>query len=133
MRRRLAGFGVSNGGHGDPLKCRNFGTAIRPAPAPCDEVLCIRPGPILFWAASVVAASWTSSVFKVGARQEIGADHLQAISSRFVSAKHQRNRFQGLLDHGQLALVNLEIENLPGLRFFAGQMSFDLSFKPLLR
>jgi hypothetical protein len=58
MRRHLAGFGVLNGGREDSLKCRNFGTAIHRAPAPCDEVLCIRPGPILFWAASVVAASW---------------------------------------------------------------------------
>src|SRR5882672_985856 len=39
---------------------------------------------------------------------------------------------KGLLDYGQLALINLEVDNFPGLRFFAGQMPFDLSFKPLL-
>ena len=56
MCRHLAGFGVLSGGRGDLSKYHNFGTAIRPAPAPGDEVLCIRRDPILFWAASVAEA-----------------------------------------------------------------------------
>src|SRR5438270_10678543 len=46
------------------------------------------------------------------ARQKIGTDHLQAIASRFVRAKHQRRRFDCLFDDWNLALVELEINNV---------------------
>ena len=52
-------------------------------------------------------------------RQKIRADHLQAIASRFVAPEHQSRCFERLLDHRQLALVGLEIEDLPRLRFLA--------------
>ena len=57
--------------------------------------------------------------FQGGARQKIGANHFQRISSRFVAAEHQRGDFKRALDHGQLALVQLEIDDLPGFRFLA--------------
>ena len=69
----------------------------------------------------------------MSAREKIRADHLQAVAPRLVRSEHQADGFKGLLDHSQLALVNLEIKNLPGLRFFAGEMVFDLSLKPLFR
>src|SRR5579864_3885983 len=73
----------------------------------------------------------SSRVFKVSARQEIGANHLQAISSRFVSAKHESNRVQGLLDDRQLTLIKLEIDDLPRLGFLPCKMPFHLSFELL--
>jgi hypothetical protein len=39
---------------------------------------------------------------------------------------------QRLLDHRQLALIHLEIEHLPRLRFLARQMSFHLSLELIL-
>jgi hypothetical protein len=50
--------------------------------------------------------------FQRGARQEIRANHLQRIASRFVATEHRRSDFKRPLDHGQLALVQLEIDDL---------------------
>ena len=66
------------------------------------------------------------------ARQKIRTNHLQAVSPGFVRPQHQTRRFQGVLDHGQLALIEFEIENLPGLRLPPGEMAFNFSFKPSL-
>ena len=71
--------------------------------------------------------------FLVSACQKIRADHLQAVTARLVSSKHQAGSLNGLLHHGQLALIKLEIDNLSGLRFFAREMPFDLSLKRLFR
>ncbi len=57
MRRHRAYFLVSNGGREGPLKYRNFDIAIRRAPGPRGEVICIRLGPVLFSVASGVGAS----------------------------------------------------------------------------
>ena len=62
-------------------------------------------------------------------RQKIRTDHLQAIAPRFVAPQHQRRCLERLLDYRQLALVRLEIENLPRFRFFPGQVLSDLPFE----
>ena len=67
------------------------------------------------------------------ARKKIGADHFQAIPARFVSPQHQGSRFQGLLNHWQLAFVNLEVGNLPRFRFLSREVMLDRSFESLLR
>jgi hypothetical protein len=46
-----------------------------------------------------------------------GADHLQALAPGLVRSQHQRCRLQRLLHHRQLALVELEIDDLVGLGF----------------
>ena len=71
--------------------------------------------------------------FQVGSCEKIRADHLEAVTARLIGPEHQPSNFKGPLDHGQLALVKLEIDNLPGLSFFARQMPLHLDFKPLLR
>jgi hypothetical protein len=45
-------------------------------------------------------------------RCEVGADHLQTVPTRFVRAQHQRRRLDCLLDDWDLALVELEINQL---------------------
>jgi hypothetical protein len=56
-------------------------------------------------------------VSSVGARQEVRTDHLQTIATRLVGPEHERRRFDGFLDDRQLTLVELEVDNLPRLRF----------------
>ena len=57
---------------------------------------------------------------KVGPCQKVRTDHLQAVAPRFVTPRHQGSCFQGLLDHRQLVLVQLEVDDLPGLSFLPG-------------
>src|SRR5712675_580455 len=84
----------------------------------------------IHWA--VDSRTLRTALFKPGTCEKIRTDHLQAVTARFIGPQHQTGSFKGFLDHGQLALINLEVDNFPRLRFFAGQMPFDLSFKPLL-
>ncbi len=70
-------------------------------------------------------------VLEAGATQEVGADHLQAIAPRFVSPQHQRGCLYGLLHHRQLALVELEVDELPGLGLLAGEVAVDLALELL--
>ena len=67
------------------------------------------------------------AVLEAGPAEEIGTDHLQAIAPRFVSPQHQRGCLYGLLHHRQLALVELELDDLPGLGLLAGQVAVDLA------
>ena len=67
------------------------------------------------------------TAFEVSSGKKISADHLQTVAARLVGPQHQAGSLKGFLDHWQLALINLEIENLPRLRLFAGEMSFDFS------
>ena len=62
-------------------------------------------------------------------RQKIRADHLQAVAARLVAPEHQSRCFERLLDHRKLALVSLEIEDLPRLGLFAGQVMIDLALE----
>src|ERR1039458_9566159 len=54
---------------------------------------------------------------QVRSSQEVGADHLQAVTARFVRAQHQSCRLDCLLDDRDLALVDLEIDQLRRLLF----------------
>src|ERR1700680_152833 len=69
------------------------------------------------------------ALLNAGARQEISADHLQAISSRLISTKHKCGCFDGLFDDRQLTLIKFEIDDLPRLGFLPRKMSFHLSFE----
>ena len=60
----------------------------------------------------------------------------QIISSEYpglVIAEHQRRDFKGALDNGQLPLVQLEIDDLPRLRFLASQVPIHFPSKLFLR
>jgi hypothetical protein len=48
--------------------------------------------------------------------KKISADHLQTVSSGLIASQHKGGRLEGFLNDGQLTLVELEIDNLPGLR-----------------
>jgi len=43
----------------------------------------------------------------VRAREEVGADHFQAVAARFVRAQHQGCRLDRLLDDRESAVVRL--------------------------
>ena len=64
------------------------------------------------------------------AGQKISADHLETVTTRFLTTEHQRSGLQRLLDHRELALVHLEIEHLPRLvdlgKFWSLQLRFRL-------
>ena len=51
------------------------------------------------------------AVVQVCSCQEIRTDHLQTVAAGFVSSQHQGRRVDRLLDHRNLALVDLEIDN----------------------
>jgi len=51
-----------------------------------------------------------------------------AIAAGFVASQHQSSRFQDLLNHRQLTLVNLEIDDLPRFRFLSREMMLHLTF-----
>src|SRR2546426_1056087 len=61
------------------------------------------------------------SAVQICSRQEVRADHFQAVAARAVASQHQSRRLQCLLDDRDLALVELEIDNLPGLGFLSRQ------------
>src|SRR5215469_2696034 len=66
-------------------------------------------------------------------RPEIGADHLQAVSARAIRSQHQSSRFQRLLNYWDLTPVEVEIDDLPGFGFLAGQFLLDLLLELLFR
>src|SRR5579862_5069407 len=61
--------------------------------------------------------------------QKIRADHLQAVASRLVAPKHQTRFFKRLFDYWKLALVRLEIEDLPRLGVLASQVAINLALE----
>ena len=63
---------------------------------------------------------------KCGSGQEVGADHLQAVAPRLVRSQHQSRGLERLLDHRNLALVELEIHDLRQFRVFSGQLCLNL-------
>jgi len=69
---------------------------------------------------------------QVHSRQKIRTDHLQAVASRLVAPEHQTRCFKRLLDDRQLALVGLEIEDLPRLSFLPGHVLRDFPSELLL-
>jgi hypothetical protein len=113
---KLQGQGLSAACYGDRSKCDlHF----------FKELLLLRlrktndqPGEAGQWRVSVAGLQGHSP-------QKIRTDHLQAVPSRIVAPKHQRSRFERLLDYKKLATVRLEIENLPRLGLFPGQVLRD--------
>jgi hypothetical protein len=73
-----------------------------------------------------------TSIVQIRPSQEIRADHLQAITTGFIAPKHESRGLERLLDDRDLALVQLEVDDLPGLRLAAGQFLFDLPFELFL-
>ena len=59
-------------------------------------------------------------VLQISSGQKICANHLQAIAAGLIAAKHQSRRLECLLDDRNLALVQLEIDDLPGLALPTG-------------
>jgi hypothetical protein len=72
-------------------------------------------------------------IVQVGSREEIRADHLQTITPRFVSSQHESCGLDRLLNHRDLTLVQLEVDDFPGFGFSPGQLLLDLPFELLLR
>src|SRR5438045_6869067 len=68
-----------------------------------------------------------SSLIQVCSCQKIGANHLQAIPSRAVAAQHQSSGFERTVDDRNLALVEFESYDLPGLPVFSRQFPFHFS------
>ena len=60
------------------------------------------------------------AVVQMRSRQEIRADHLQTIAAGFVCAEHQSRRSDCLLNNGDLALVELEVDDLGRFAVLAG-------------
>jgi hypothetical protein len=56
--------------------------------------------------------------------QKIRTDHLQAVSTGAISSQRERRRFDRLVDHWDLALIQLEVDNFPRLGFLARQFPF---------
>jgi hypothetical protein len=63
-------------------------------------------------------------VLEVCSREEICANHLQAIPPGLVRAQHQGGCLKCLLDHRNLSLVELEVDNLVGL--FAVEIAYGV-------
>ena len=73
------------------------------------------------------------SFSEICAGEKIGTDHLQAVAARLVGPEHKADRFKRFLDHGQLTLVKLEVDNFSGLSLFPGKMPLDFSLEAFLR
>jgi len=69
------------------------------------------------------------SAIEVGSRQEIRADHLQTIAAGFVRTQHQGCRLNGLLNHRDLALIELEVDDLGRFAVLAGEVLVDFAFE----
>jgi hypothetical protein len=70
-----------------------------------------------------------SACLQSSARKKISADHFEAIAARFVAAEHESCDFERTFDNRQLALVELEVDDLPRFRFLPGQVSLDFPFE----
>src|SRR5882724_562528 len=69
---------------------------------------------------------------KCSASEKIGTDHLKAITARLVRPQHQRSRFKSLLDDRYLTLIELEVDDFPGLGIPARKMSLDFILESFL-
>ena len=72
-------------------------------------------------------------MLKVCACEEVGAHHFQAVTPGLIGSEHQAGSLKGFFNYGQLALIKLEVNNLPKLGVFSRKMPFHLSLKTLLR
>jgi hypothetical protein len=61
-------------------------------------------------------------VIEIGSGQQVSTNHSPAASG-LIAAQHQSRRFDRLLNEGQLALVQLEVHNLPWFHFPPGSLS----------
>ena len=68
-------------------------------------------------------------VIEVGSGQEVRTDHFQAIAPRSVASQHQGRGLKGALDHRDLALVQFEVDNFPGLCYFPCKFFLDCLLK----
>src|SRR5690348_18011859 len=73
-------------------------------------------------APSATLFPYTTLFRSISSRKKVSTDHLQTVAAGAVASQHQSCRFQGLLDHWDLALVQLEIDDLPGLGLSSGQL-----------
>jgi hypothetical protein len=78
---------------------------------------------------SVLAAKTLSASALLSGSQTPGVLKMQ--EDGFISSEHQSGRFKGLLNDPQLALLHLEIHQLPGFRLFASQLTFAFALKLL--
>ena len=69
------------------------------------------------------------SAVEVGSRQEIRADHLQTIAAGFVRTQHQGCRLNRLLNHRNLAPVELEVDDLGRFGVLAGEVLIDFALE----
>src|SRR5207249_7605284 len=53
------------------------------------------------------------SLIQIGSGQKVRADHLKTVAAGLIAAQHQSRRLDRLLDDRNLALIQLEIDNLP--------------------
>ncbi|MDX6712948.1 MAG: hypothetical protein QOH96_3964 [Blastocatellia bacterium] len=68
-----------------------------------------------------------------GSGQKISANHLEAITTGFIRSEHQCSSLESLLHYRELAFKQLEIDDFPWFRFFAGEIALHLGFKSFLR
>src|ERR1017187_2510002 len=73
------------------------------------------------------------AIVQVRASQEVGADHLETVTARFVGSQHQGCRLDRLLDHRDLALVDLEVDQFRRLLFPSRQFLLHCPPEVLLR
>ena len=59
--------------------------------------------------------------------------HVQTVTARFARARHPRRRLDRLLDDWDLALIDLEVDQLRRLLFLSRQFLLHLSPEVLLR
>jgi hypothetical protein len=62
-------------------------------------------------------------------RQKIRANHLRTVTTRLLTTEDQRNGLECLLDHRQLAFLNLEVKLVPWLRSFTCEASLHFPFE----
>ena len=60
-------------------------------------------------------------------------DHLEAIAAGLVRPQHQSRCFDRLLDHWNLGLIQLEVDNFPRFRFPPRQFPFHFSLELIFR
>src|SRR2546430_16789490 len=73
------------------------------------------------------------TIVQIRSSQKVGTDHLQAVAAGAIASQHQSRCFQRLLNDRDLALVELEINDLTRLSFFPGQLLLDFSPELLFR
>ena len=58
--------------------------------------------------------------------QEVCADHFQTVAARFVGSEHQSCGLKSLLDDWDLALIELEVDDLVGFCVPAREVLYQL-------